>query len=64
MVYYKFADFIKYLVTCNGTGDEELKNRVAAGEVTEYEANLIRFYVTAKKLNNKLDAVAAKIPAN
>jgi hypothetical protein len=61
MIAERFEKLIDYLATCNGTGREELDQKIAAGELTKDEADLVFYYANVKKLNKKLDTLSEKV---
>jgi hypothetical protein len=63
MVTERFKELIDYLASCNGTGREELDQKIAAGEINKEDAQLVFYYASIKKLNKKLDNISRKVPS-
>jgi len=64
MVTEKFKELIAYVASCNGTGRAELDQKVAAGILNKDEADLVFYYASIKKINNKLDNITKKAKAS
>ena len=63
MITDRYKELIDYLASCNGTGKDELDKKVAAGEINKDDAQLVFYYASIKRLNNKLDSISQKAPS-
>jgi len=57
MVLEKFSELISYLATCNGTCEEELLERVRAGELTSSEAAYVGIYAKMRRLSYRISKI-------
>ena len=60
MITEKFKDLIAYIAACNGTGQQELDQKVVSGLISKSDATLVFYYANIKKLHDKLDNIAHK----
>jgi hypothetical protein len=61
MITEQYKELIGYVAACNGTGKMELDQKIAAGEITKEDAQLVFYYATIQKLRNRLDNVSDRI---
>ena len=64
MVTERFKKLINYLASCNGTGRKELDQKIATGEISKEDADLVFYYASIKKLNKKLDTISQKVQSS
>jgi len=60
MIPDRLSELIHYIAECNGTGRKELDQKVADGVLDSDDADLVFYYASVKKLNDKLNNISKK----